>query len=309
MTDEQAKSISIKDYLRSQGIYPAKEYFHYGMYLSPYRNERHPSLRVDYKENLWIDFGTDKGGSIIDLVMKLKQCTFSQAKKYLNTYSNNDPDVDKPDPFSFHRNNLPVPSGMMLTEVKELQHRNLITYLQERKINIAFAKEYCKEVHYRINGRNYYAIGFENNLAGYALRNPGFKSCISPNFITTFDHQTSDVNLLEGFIDYLSLLTMQPEQKKISAVVLNSTANLEKSLLFLSRHTKINAYLDNDEAGIRARVKLYSLRLPIKDLAKLYENYKDLNDFLVGKKLETKQEINEKQQSKPIIQKTKRLKF
>lgn len=58
MQTKNIKSISIKDYLRNHGINPSKEYSGYGMYLSPFRNEHHPSLKVDYKANLWYDFGS-----------------------------------------------------------------------------------------------------------------------------------------------------------------------------------------------------------------------------------------------------------
>ncbi len=53
-------------------------------------------------------------------------------------------------------------------------------------------------------------------------------------------------------MDYLSLLTLQAGQADISAVVLNSVNNLEKAVPLLSKHSKINAFLDNDEAGRQA---------------------------------------------------------
>ena len=37
------------------------------MYLSLLREERTPSFSVSYDKNLWHDFGTGEGGSIIDL--------------------------------------------------------------------------------------------------------------------------------------------------------------------------------------------------------------------------------------------------
>lgn len=53
METNNVKDISIKGYLAERGIYPIKEYYGYGMYLSPYRNEQHPSFKVDYRKNLW----------------------------------------------------------------------------------------------------------------------------------------------------------------------------------------------------------------------------------------------------------------
>jgi len=47
--------ISIRDFLAWRGIQPKYERNGYGMYLSPLREERTPSFKVDYVQNL---FGT-----------------------------------------------------------------------------------------------------------------------------------------------------------------------------------------------------------------------------------------------------------
>ena len=288
MQIDNIKTIPIKDYLRNKGIYPAKEYSGYGMYKNPYREESTASLKVDYKKNLCHDFGSEEGGSIIDLVMKMQHCSFIQAIDILSYYDNNGISQDDKDIFSFHRNNSSLKnetSGITLINVKALGHPKLLAFLQSREVNLISAKTYCKEVHYQIRGRNYYAVGFVNDQGGYALRNPYFKNCVAPNHITTFDRETNAIHLLEGFIDYLSLLTLQPEQEKISALVLNSVNNFEKAVQFLSKHKQINAFLDNDNAGKRVVEKLQQLQLPVKDYSKSYNQCKDLNDFLRGKKL------------------------
>ena len=74
MTYQEANSISIKDYLESLGILPVVDKLYYGMYHSPLRQDDTPSLKVDYGVNLWCDFGTGEGGSLIDLVMKQYGC-------------------------------------------------------------------------------------------------------------------------------------------------------------------------------------------------------------------------------------------
>ena len=86
-------------------------------------------------------------------------------------------------------------------------------------------------------------------------------------------------------MDYLSLLTLQAEQANISAVVLNSIANIEKAIPFLSKHKKINAFLDNDDAGKKALEKLQKWSFPVMDISKRYAEYKDVYDYLCGKKL------------------------
>ncbi len=70
MTYKEANNISIKDYLNSLGIQPVTEKGSYGMYRSPLREDNTPSFKVDYNANLWCDYGTGEGGTLIDLVMK-----------------------------------------------------------------------------------------------------------------------------------------------------------------------------------------------------------------------------------------------
>ena len=74
MTYQEANSISIKDYLESLGILSVVDKLYYGMYHSPLRQDDTPSFKVDYGVNLWCDFGTGEGGSLIDLVMKQYGC-------------------------------------------------------------------------------------------------------------------------------------------------------------------------------------------------------------------------------------------
>lgn len=261
-SNEKIKRTSIRDYLAREGIFPAKEHPAYGMYKSPFRDERTPSFKVDYAKNLWHDFGTDEGGSIIDLVMKMQQCNFIQAFKRLSKENHS---------FFFQRENSSnekTAKTFSITAVKPLENPQLIAFLQSRKIDVNTAKSFCKEIHYQIGGRSYFALGFANDADGYELRNPQFKGCIPPKEITTFDRKTATVNLFEGFMDYLSLLTLQANQTDVSAVVLNSVNNLEKAVPFLSKHFKINAFLDNDEAGIQALEKLQKMSLPIVDISK-----------------------------------------
>ena len=74
MTYKEANNISIKDYLNSLGIQPVTEKGNYGMYHSPLREDNTPSFKVDYNANLWCDYGTGEGGTLIDLVMKQNGC-------------------------------------------------------------------------------------------------------------------------------------------------------------------------------------------------------------------------------------------
>jgi DNA primase len=64
-------------------ITPKRNNSHYGMYYSPFRSETAPSFKVDFRKNLWYDFGSGEGGTMVDLVMKINNCTFREAMKKL----------------------------------------------------------------------------------------------------------------------------------------------------------------------------------------------------------------------------------
>ena len=73
----------IADYLHACGIEPAKRYNGYALYHAPYREGSNASMKVDFRQNLWHDYGTSQGGSIINLVMKIRGCSAYEAMAYL----------------------------------------------------------------------------------------------------------------------------------------------------------------------------------------------------------------------------------
>lgn len=268
--------ISIKQYLDNKGIHPAKDRGYYGMYFSPLRNDSNPSLKVDYDKNLWYDFGVDEGGSIVDLVMKLENCSLAEAFRKLENS------------FSFHRNEVPVVSpkpiirepAAAITEIRPLTHPALLDYLKERSINTDIAKQYCSEIHYFIADKSYYAIGFQNDAGGWELRNRYFKGSTTPKNITTINNGSDTAMLFEGFIDFLSYLSMKDSPTpRIDSTILNSIANLPKAIPFLQTHQIIHAFLDNDEAGKRAVQCLSLACKEVIDQSASYRNHKDLNDY------------------------------
>lgn len=84
-TIQAIKRLPIRAYLAERGLHPTKDNPRYGLYLSPLRKEHTPSFKVDYVQNLWYDFGLGAGGSIINLVMRLERCDFTQALRLLGS--------------------------------------------------------------------------------------------------------------------------------------------------------------------------------------------------------------------------------
>lgn len=285
---DNIKHIPIKDYLNSRGIYPSKEYSGYGMYRSPFRDERTPSLKVDYNRNLWYDFGSGEGGSIIDLVMKLDRCPFIDAIAQLKNFSFI-PMREEQQSFSFHRN-PEKDNGITLIEDKPLEHPGLLEYLQSRKIDPDIAREHCREIHYSVGENTYYAIGFANNAGGYELRNPSFKGCTAPKDITHIRQEDGKEScfVFEGFMDYLSLLTIRkqlnpeyPDSNRHDNIILNSTANLQKAIPLLADYEQVHLFLDNDKAGMTVFSEMEKeLGYRVRNSSHHYSGYKDLNDYL-----------------------------
>lgn len=293
MDSKDINRCSIREYLAGMNIHPAKDKIFYGMYHSPFREDKNASMKVDYNKNLWIDYGTNEGGTLIDLVMRIKNCTNGEAMQLLEQQ------LLGKSTFSFQGNTKPSEKkeysepAIQITEVIPLSTPALIDYLKERKIDIELAKLYCKEVTYSVNDKTYYAIGFGNNIGGYVLRSKYFKGCTS-NAITHLKNGSNNCLLFEGFMDFLSYLTLKKNRiSEHSIIVLNSVSNLSKAQNVLSKYGIIFSCLDNDESGKRAVRDLQSFCKDVKDQSVHYAKYKDLNDYLCNR-FEQKQAIKKK---------------
>ncbi len=279
-TVQTIKCLSIKTYLAEQGLHPTKDNPRYGLYLSPLRKEHTPSFKVDYVQNLWYDFGLGAGGSIIDLVMRLERCDFAQALRLLG--SGERTPMVAPVPSSVPPT---VPALRMLSDIP-LRHPALVGYLPSRGIDPAIASACCREVHYAVGGRNYFAVGFRNDAGGWELCSERFKGCVSPKHITTIDNRSDTVVAFEGFMDFLSYLSMKPDEwPYIDVAVLNSVVHLSRAIPFLERHATIYAFFDDDEAGRNAMAELNRLcpNSTVIDRSHLYREHKDLNEYWQAK--------------------------
>ncbi|MDL2277400.1 toprim domain-containing protein [Parabacteroides sp. OttesenSCG-928-G07] len=273
----------IREYLAGLNIHPAKDKGYYGMYHSPYREDNNASMKVDYNKNLWIDYGTNEGGTLIDLVMRIENCSNGEAMRSLEQRLSEVPS------FSFHGNNTPErkeaksESTIRINGVAPLSSPLLMDYLRERKINIDIARLHCKEINYSVNDKPYFAIGFKNDAGGYELRSKYFKGCTSKD-ITLHTSGQNSCQLFEGFMDYLSFLTMKNRQHSpVDAIVLNSLANLPKIENTLAGYKSVALFLDNDEAGKRAVQSLHSVCKEVIDQSAHYTEHKDLNDYLCNR--------------------------
>lgn len=283
------KRYPIVEYLERKGIKPVHKTPTYAMYRSPLREETHPSFKVDTEKNLWIDYGEGRGGSIIDLCMRMEGCTLSEAIRRLGQNASDNGTYSFLNDF-VPNNSQPVMAvngARRLIEISDTLPPHLQDYLtKERCIDLEKATPFLKCISYEVRGRRYQAIGFANLSGGYELRDDKtFKGTIAPKDITPiFEYMEQPVCLFEGFMDFLSFLSMKEEITN-HCLVMNSVSNVARTIRYLNdRHlTHIRTFLDNDEAGRRAVQDFIKAGFHVEDMNIYYKDFKDLNEYHVSR--------------------------
>ena len=288
---KEIKSIPLASFLSRLGHKPTARKGTRLWYKSPLRQEHTPSFKVETALNCWYDFGLGRGGNIIDLAAEMYQST--DLRYLMRCIADSCPVPSVQTVASSYPQRHSAPSMEERFEVVPLEHRALVAYLQERGIPAHIAKAKCKEAHYCVNGKFYFAVAFENVSGGCELRNRYFKGCRGRKDISYLpwarDGPSTECAVFEGFIDYLSALTLGIISGA-DAIILNSVVNVNKAVPSLRNYTVINCYLDNDNAGQTALAELTAIYGSIViDRSTLYAEFNDLNDFLVNQSSTIKQ--------------------
>ncbi len=277
MTTNEAKAVSIADFLQNVGIEPKRQYGKYLYYHAPYREDKQPSFRIDTALNLWYDISANEGGKLIDLVCKMYGCTVSESLQIID--KENKPVFS----FSHSQNNAPT---IAVKHVQSLQNKALTQYVESRKIPFDLARKYVSEIYYNLNETNkqYFGLAFKNDLGGYEIRNKYFKGCTGQKSIKTIKNGNSiRLTIFEGFIDFLSILAYYKSDKpNVDVIILNSTSQIKQVVNILAGYEKINLFLDNDTAGENAAEFIQSKHGNAKNHSKImYPDFKDFNEFLI----------------------------
>ena len=283
------KRYPIVEYLERRGIKPVRRTAAYTLYCSPLREETHPSFKVDTEKNLWIDYAEGRGGSIIDLCMRMEGCTLSEAIRRLGQNASDNGTSSFLNDF-VPNNSQPVMAvngARRLIEISDTLPPHFQEYLTKvRCINLEKAMPFLKCISYEIRGWHYQAIGFANLSGGYELRdNKTFKGTIAPKDITPiFTDRAEPVCIFEGFMDFLSFLSMKEEITN-HCLVMNSVSNVARTIRYLNdRHlTHIRAFLDNDEAGRRDVQDFIKAGFHVEGMNIHYKDFKDLNEYHVSR--------------------------
>ena len=277
MTIEEIRDMPITDFLHKLGLKSTKKRGSEVWFHAPYRSDRTPSFCVNTEKNIWNDFGAGMGGDIFTLAgLMINSNDFMAQAKYIGEVTNNPVERSAPPKYESE----PVVPQFTDVEGRPLEHPTLLGYLWERGIPSDIATANCVEIHYRLHEKNYFAIGFPNEDGGYEIRNKFFKGSIPPKAVSLIRNGSVNVNVYEGFMDFLSGLTLGYGRTEDN-LVLNSVANKEKAYRHLDGYDQIKCWLDNDDAGKKCLAALQErYGEKVKDFSFVFHPCKDVNEYL-----------------------------
>ena len=303
MNCKQFNTIKLEEVLQILGHLPTKQNEKEAWFLNPFANENHASFKLDKRNNIWYLHSEGIGGNNIDFMMKYLKASVKEVLEW----------AENQNFFSFQPQNSiqkqnSLKQNYQITEIKEFQNENLKDYLHQRGLS---TKVYplVKEIHFKMNGKNLYAIGFENLSGGWELRNSFYKGSLLMKDISilNFNNESQNQNetgkriaIFEGFIDALSFVEMKPFYKG-DLLVMNSISLLNKTKDHLKNYSEIHLFLDNDKAGETCKNEILKSFPEAKDHSEIYALHKDLNEYFVFRnntKIEKQQqvELNPKQE-------------
>ncbi|OCK52237.1 hypothetical protein BA768_12860 [Chryseobacterium sp. CBo1] len=289
MNCKQFNTIPLEELLLSLGHLPTRQSEKEAWFLNPFAKENHASFKINKNLNYWYLHSEGIGGKNIDFMKRYLNASVSEVLIWAENQNFS----------SFHQQNISnsklenLSKNYEMINVKEIQHPALLEYLKERKVEKQ--TEFLKEIHYRMNDKNYFGIGFKNDSGGYEIRNKYSKICLGKKDISTIKNNSNSVRIFEGFFDFLSFKNLENELEKEPSdyLILNSVSMLHNIKNSLGKYEKVELYFDNDVAGNRAVEIICSEIQNAKDCRVLYSDFKDLNEYLNQKTSEVEN------QSKP----------
>jgi 5S rRNA maturation endonuclease (ribonuclease M5) len=239
-----------------------------------WRGEKRPSVSIqqnDLGEWLWHDFGSDEGGSWIDLVMVLYDWDYVTAVGFLRERYLGNSDIQIPKVvLKSNRSSI-----VKILEVKEVSSPALLKYLEKR--GIRKVPNWLREIHWEIRGKRYFGVGIRTAGGTYSVRNPFGKWTLRSSESDRHSYSLIEkgrevLAIFEGLFDALTWEQLGFEETDI--LILNSTVNVKKVDDVIVRYRILILGLDNDKAGSLARReiensfngRIYRLEFLSKDL-------------------------------------------
>ena len=279
MNCKQFNTISLEEVLQILGHLPTKQSEKEAWFLSPFAPENHASFKINKNLNYWYLFSEGIGGNNVNFMKKYLNASVKEVLEWAENQNFS----------SFQNQNFPnqkfenLAKNYEIFEVKEIQHPALLEYLKMRKVENQ--KHLIQEIHYQMNNKNYFGIGFKNDSDGYEIRNAYSKICLGKKDITRINNHSKSIRIFEGFFDFLSFKNVENylEKEPSNYLILNSLSMLNKIKSAIGNYENIELYFDNDEAGNRAVESVKNEKSEAEDCRVLYSNFKDLNDWLIHK--------------------------
>lgn len=302
MNSSTAKQIDLVDFLVRINVKHSSTKGSDAWFFSPFRdNEKTSSFKVNTSKNIWYDHGEGSGGTIIDLIMQLENIKDVQiALERIDEIWNGGAAasaVQKETARKIKEAATDEKKEIIIKKVVELKNDALIKYLESRNLSFSHAKPYIKEIYYSIsdgeNTKNYFGLAFENQSGGFEVRNAYAKMCIGEKDLTLIpgkDH--TKVSIFEGFLSFVSMLKILNLSEFSGDVIVMNSVNMKQrtvELLELGGYQTVYGFLDNDPAGQAATEFIYQhCGGTFFDSRKLFTGYKDPNDLLMGKPINSK---------------------
>jgi DNA primase len=156
---KQANEMDLVNYLEKLGYHPTRISRNDYWYLSPLRDEKTASFKVNRKLNLWFDHGNGKGGTLVDFGTSLFNCSVKEFLKKLG---------EEHLEFSFHqplagekKKKVEEDSKIKILQVADIRSLHLIQYLKKRSIHPELAEKFCREIFLNYTGKNTMLSGFK----------------------------------------------------------------------------------------------------------------------------------------------------
>ncbi|MCG2792153.1 MAG: hypothetical protein L6262_01230 [Weeksellaceae bacterium] len=164
MNCKQFNSISLEEVLLSLGHFPTKQNEKEAWYLNPFATESQASFKLDKRINAWYLHSEGIGGNNTNFMRKYLNASVKEVLEWAENHN-----------FSSFQNQKVsnqklenLPKTYEIIEIKNVQHPSLLEYLTE----------FLQEIHYRMNDKSYFGIGFKNDSGGYEIRNKYSKICL-----------------------------------------------------------------------------------------------------------------------------------
>ena len=282
MNCSQFNIIPLEEVLLAIGHLPTKQNEKEAWYLNPFGTENHASFKLNKRLNIWYLFSEGIGGNNIDFMKRYLNTSISEVLDWAENQNFSSFQQQKKTSIQYEKKNYEIQI------VQDIQNKNLINYLKQRGLS-ELVFPFIKEIHFKMNNKELYAVGFQNKSDGWELRNAFFKGSIHKKDVSLLENKSENLYVFEGFMDALSFIELK-NGLQYDMLVLNSVAMYTRAKDIISDYNRVFLFLDNDLAGRNLTTK-FSIDFPkIVDCSYLYAGFNDLNEYLNQQTNEVKHE-------------------